>query len=64
MTAKTATARKSAKAAEPKPTTRQAEIKVGRWTYAATIDLATGEATYTSAQGVTWTKPQGKYQEV
>lgn len=55
--------RKAAKV-EAAPTTRDAKIKVGRWEYDATIDLATGAATYTSKQGVTWTKAQGDYQEV
>lgn len=59
------TARKSAKVeATIEPTTRQARIKVGRWEYDATIEIATGEATYTSKQGVAWTKPQGEYTEV
>jgi hypothetical protein len=64
------TARKSAKAAAPKPeakpepTTRDAKIKVGRWTYDATIDTATGEATYSKKLGGAVTVEQGGYQEV
>jgi hypothetical protein len=40
--------------------TRQ-KIKVGRWTYDATIDLATGEATYTSKLGGTKVAVDGTY---
>lgn len=62
-------ARKSAKARDAigealVAKTRNAKIKVGRWTYDATIKIETGEATYISAQGVTWTKAQGQYIEV
>lgn len=46
------------------PTTRDAKIKVGRWEYDATIHLATGEATYVSKQGVSWTKKAGDFIEV
>jgi hypothetical protein len=63
-------ARKSAKAAapaapaKPEPTTRQARIKVGRWEYDATIDIATGEATHTRKLGGTRTLALGEYKEI
>lgn len=63
-------ARKSAKAAAepvaetPKPTTRKAWIKVGRWAYEATIDLASGVATYRTRLGATHKVDAGTYKEV
>lgn len=45
------------------PTTRQAEIKVGRWTYLATIQ-ANGDASYSSKLGVKKTAVAGSYQEI
>ncbi len=64
-------ARKSAKAAAPKaeakpaePTSRLANIKVGRWTYTARIDGATGQAKYSNKLGVAKTVEQGQYSEV
>ncbi len=58
-------ARKSAKAVKAvEPTTREARIKVGRWEYDATIDLATGEATHTRKLGGTRTLALGEYKEV
>lgn len=48
-----------------KPTTREAFIKVGRWTHNATIDLATGTATWTSkVAGTTKSAELGQYTEV
>jgi len=41
--------------------TSEVTIKVGRWTYTATIDSASNEATFTSANGQTKTVPAGKY---
>lgn len=46
------------------PTTRTARIKIGRWTYDATIDIATGQATYATKLGGTKTADQGTYSEV
>jgi hypothetical protein len=46
------------------PTTREAKIKVGRWTYDAVIDIASGEATYTPRFGGPRTMLQGKYTEI
>ncbi len=60
----TKTARKSAKAAAPAPTTRTATIKIGRWTYEATITLATGEAAFTTAKGEAKTAAAGKFTEI
>jgi len=59
-------ARKSAKKAEAanQPTTREAAIKVGRWIYDATIELATGTATFTSKKGEVKTAVHGEYTEV
>lgn len=64
-------ARKSAKKAveaeqaeAPAPTHRDARIKVGRWTYDATIELATGQATYSKKLGGSVTVEQGAYSEV
>lgn len=59
-------ARKSAKAAAApaEPQTYIAAIKVGRWTYDATIDAATGEATYSKKLGGTVTVAKGEYTEV
>ena len=62
-------ARKSAKAAEavevkPEPATRQATIKVGRWTYPATIDTKTGWATYSKKLGGTVSIASTDYTEV
>ncbi len=48
----------------PAPTTRQARIKVGRWEYDATIDIATGEATHTRKLGGTRTVALGEYKEL
>lgn len=64
--AKTAKAsKKAATPTAPKPTTREAFIKVGRWTHRATIDLATGTATWTSKTlGATKTAEAGQYKEV
>jgi hypothetical protein len=60
--------KKTAKKEETKvtylPTTRAAKIKVGRWTYDATIELATGEATYTKKLGGAVTAKLGEYSEV
>lgn len=59
------TARKSAKAAAaPEPTTIQAKIKVGRWTYDAVIDCATGDATYTKKLGGTATISRVDYKVI
>lgn len=62
-------ARKSAKAvkaieAAPVPTTREARIKVGRWEYNATIEIATGRATHERKLGGTRTVALGEYKEV
>lgn len=64
-------ARKSAKKAKateaaeaPAPTHRDARIKVGRWTYDATIELATGQATYSKKLGGSVTVEAGQYSEV
>jgi hypothetical protein len=48
----------------PAPTTREAKIKVGRWTYNATINLATGRAVWTSKLGKINETDQGSYTEV
>jgi hypothetical protein len=53
---------KKAKAAAPQPTTRAAKIKVGRWTYDATINEA-GHATYTTKSGQV-TATSDKYTEI
>jgi hypothetical protein len=62
----TKAARKSAKAAvEPEqPTTVQAKIKVGRWAYDATIDCATGDATYAKKLGGTQTISRVDYKVI
>jgi hypothetical protein len=46
------------------PTTRHATIKVGRWTYDATVEIATGEATYAKKLGGAVTAKLGEYTEV
>jgi hypothetical protein len=46
------------------PSSRLANIKVGRWTYTARIDSATGEAKYSNKLGVAKTVARGSYQEV
>lgn len=48
----------------PKPTTREARIKVGRWTYDATIELATGIATYRTRLGATHMVDAGAFSEI
>lgn len=64
------TARKSAKKAEvtsepeAQPVWRSAKIKVGRWTYEAQIEIATGDATYATKLGGTKMVEQGQYSEV
>ena len=45
------------------PTTREATIKIGRWTYNATIDLATGDASYDMKAGERRTAKKGDYTE-
>jgi len=66
----TKAARKSAKAATPapapkaEPMTREARIKVGRWTYEATIDTKTQWATYTKKLGGTVSIASTDYTEV
>lgn len=64
-------ARRSAKAVQveapapvvEQPKTREARIKVGRWTYDAVIDAA-GTATYSKKLGGTVELPSGEYTEV
>lgn len=56
-------ARKSTKAAEVTIADRDATIKVGRWTYVASIS-ASGVATYKTKLGRTVTLAQGEYKEV
>lgn len=62
----TKTARKSAKAARvtETPKDRSATIKVGRWTYEATIDGKTGWATYTKKNGETVSIASTDYTEM
>lgn len=64
--AKARVARKMAKVEVPaEPTHRVSDIKVGRWIYKnATINEATGEATYTPKLGKVRTVEAGKYTEV
>jgi hypothetical protein len=58
-------AKKAEAVAAPEPVVElapiEARIKVGRWEYDAQIDRETGAATYTSKNGVDWTKQQGEY---
>lgn len=49
---------------DPAPTSREARIKVGRWTYQASIQTETGEATYATKLGGTKTAPAGTYTEM
>lgn len=58
------TARTSAKAVAPAPVWRSAKIKVGRWTYDAQIEIATGDATYAAKLGGTKMVEKGQYTEV
>lgn len=55
-----------ARAVEAKviPTTRNAKIKVGRWTYDAEIDNTTGTATFTRTMGGKRDVQIGQYTEV
>lgn len=46
------------------PKWRAARIKVGRWTYDAQIEIATGDATYAAKLGGTKMVEQSQYQEV
>lgn len=60
-------AKKSAKAVEAVEASRLANIKIGRWTYTARIDTATGEATYVKKNKglpVSTKVAQGQYSEV
>lgn len=50
--------------AHAEPTTREARIKVGRWTYDATIELATGIASYRTRLGATHKVDAGAYSEI
>lgn len=61
---KSAKAVKAIEAPAPQPTTRLANIKVGRWVYTAKIQIATGEATYSDKQGKAKTVTSDKYTEV
>ena len=56
------TARKAAKAVEA-PADREVTIKVGRWTYDATV-TSTGVASYTNKKGAKVVLAQGEYTEV
>jgi hypothetical protein len=56
-------ARKATKVAA-EPTTREATIKRGRWTYAATIDTKTQWATYTDKKGNLVSVASTDYKEV
>lgn len=56
--------RKAAKTEAPAPTTVDATIKIGRWTYNATIDSATGDASYAMKNGETRTAKKGDYTEL
>ena len=60
-------ARKSAKkaaATEEAPKWRAGRIKVGRWTYDAQIEIATGDATYAAKMGGTRMADSGTYTEM
>lgn len=59
-----ATAEVEAEKTAPAPTHRDAKIKVGRWTYQASIETETGEATYATKLGGTKTAPAGTYTEI
>jgi hypothetical protein len=60
------TARKSAKAATAAEAPRvvapvESQIKVGRWTYTAMVNLVSGEAVFTAKSGVERTLGRGEY---
>lgn len=46
------------------PATREATIKIGRWFYTATVDTATGDATYDMKSGETRVAKAGDFQEM
>lgn len=50
--------------ATPAPVWRSAKIKIGRWTYDAQIETATGDATYTTKLGINKLADRGTFQEV
>lgn len=54
----------AAKVVETAPIWRSAKIKVGRWTYDAQIETATGDATYAAKLGGTKMVERGQYSEV
>jgi hypothetical protein len=53
-----------AEAKKAQPTHRHATIKVGRWTYRAAIEVATGDLIYTNKKGEDVALQAGQYTEV